>query len=191
MTSDSFLPSNVETSLLEWVRSNNWADLGDAFRAGWKAALSSNEARAVITRKPVSGERHLFSCAKIKDISYYDTCDCGASAHETTVPFPYPCDKVGWICSICHQWNLPKDNFCSHTPRPAPDSPVAETSAPLCAICDHFEAVHGQFNLQHTFSPKASTDDIPAHSLAAFAAGCQCQWCTITRSAENGKPEHG
>lgn len=46
--------SNVETSLLEWVRSNNWADLGDAFRAGWKAALSSNEARAVITRKPHS-----------------------------------------------------------------------------------------------------------------------------------------
>lgn len=51
-----------------------------------------------------------------------------ASRDETTqAPFPYPCDRTGWICSICHQWNLPKDKFCSHESRSATDSPEEPT----------------------------------------------------------------
>lgn len=46
------------------------------------------------------------------------------TVETTAAPFPYPCDRVGWICSVCHQWNLPKNKFCSHEPRPATDSPV-------------------------------------------------------------------
>ena len=29
-------------------------------------------------------------------------------------PFPYPTDRDGWICSVCHGWNVPKDRVCTH-----------------------------------------------------------------------------
>jgi len=41
-------PSNLESDLLSWVRSHAWCDLGDAFRAGWNAALSRESTKAVI-----------------------------------------------------------------------------------------------------------------------------------------------
>lgn len=33
----------------------------------------------------------------------------------TQAPFPYPCDRIGWICSICHGWNSDKILHCAHT----------------------------------------------------------------------------
>ena len=33
-------------------------------------------------------------------------------------PFPYPCDLDGWICSVCHGWNVPKDRVCKHSHLP-------------------------------------------------------------------------
>jgi hypothetical protein len=50
----------------------------------------------------------------------------------TKAPFPYPCDRIGWICSVCHQWNHPKDKFCSHESRPATDSPEEPDGCPNC-----------------------------------------------------------
>lgn len=34
------------------------------------------------------------------------------------VPFPYPTDRDGWICSVCHGWNMPKDRVCMHSHLP-------------------------------------------------------------------------
>jgi hypothetical protein len=46
---------------------------------------------------------------------------------ETSVPFPYPIDQDGWICSVCHGWNIPKDRVCMHSHLPKHLQPVQET----------------------------------------------------------------
>lgn len=35
-----------------------------------------------------------------------------------SMPFPYPTDRDGWICSVCHGWNVPKDRVCMHSHLP-------------------------------------------------------------------------
>lgn len=30
----------------------------------------------------------------------------------------YPTDRDGWICSVCHGWNVPKDRVCMHNHLP-------------------------------------------------------------------------
>jgi len=45
--------------------------------------------------------------------------------------FPYPTDRDGWICSVCHGWNVPKDRVCihSHLPAAPEERPSALTTA--------------------------------------------------------------
>ena len=39
-----------------------------------------------------------------------------ASDYDTLLALlvSYPRDRNGWICSVCHGWNVPKDRVCMH-----------------------------------------------------------------------------
>jgi hypothetical protein len=79
--------SNLESDLLAWVRSHAWCDLGDAFRAGWNAALSRESAKAVML------PRHQFKCVRAKE--YAD----GAMQASFSVPADFPL-QVGALYEI-------------------------------------------------------------------------------------------
>lgn len=65
-----------------------------------------------------------------------------ASSVETTAApeFPYPTDRTGWICSVCHGWNVTKDKVCM---RACLDGTGAQkASAGPCARCGTTTSVH-------------------------------------------------
>lgn len=151
--------------------------------------------------KPISGERHLFSCAKIKEISYYDTCDCGASAHETSA-LDVVKDSHRWLYAEKQRLESALRRIINEGDYTAPDGmkriardALASSPVETSALPEHVHSWDGDqchyCHIPRSAVEKASADDIPAHSLAAFAAGCQCQWCTIKRSAENGTTDSG
>lgn len=47
-----------------------------------------------------------------------DALDTRPAAETASAPFPYPTDRDGWICSVCHGWNVPKDRACMHSHLP-------------------------------------------------------------------------
>jgi hypothetical protein len=56
------------------------------------------------------------------------------------VILPYPTDKVGWICSICHGWNVHRDKYCAHSHLPtslkANSCSHLPTQAEWCPKCN-------------------------------------------------------
>jgi hypothetical protein len=99
----------------------------------------------------------------------------------TKAPFPYPCDRIGWICSVCHQWNHPKDKFCSHESRPATDSPEEPTlgiAPPTQCSCPYVSPVTSLVINPacpvHGASEKATAPQpqIPA-SMCVWRSGCR------------------
>lgn len=60
----------------------------------------------------------------------------GRHSHETlsVEPFPYPTDRDGWICSMCHGWNQTWTRVClhSHLPIEPTSSKASEHEQHMC-----------------------------------------------------------
>ena len=61
-----------------------------------------------------------------EQIAFLESREVCAAAHENVetcgycqrdalqARIPYPRDKVGWICSVCAEWNKPEDSLCAN-----------------------------------------------------------------------------
>jgi len=85
---------------------------------------------------------------KIRDgavdaLAKYQLSGKDSGSHETpaVAPFPYPTDRDGWICSVCHGWNGPKTRVCLHSHLPL--KPTSSKAAEPSSICGAI--VEGKF----------------------------------------------